>query len=167
MKKLFLLFSITTVFVVQLKAQQATNYPRPVGYISVVHPMVSFDADGSHYNFDGSYTVGFPVGVNVLKSDKIGYSFEVVPFINSANGTSKTNNVLIHPGVMFRYPKGFTFLTRLAFETAGRYGFTLVFNKVVYKTKMNNYFIAMPLPVRFGNDKPVSAGIALQLGVTF
>jgi len=76
-------------------------------------------------------------------------------------------NFLFHPGVMFRYPHGFTFIARMAFETAGRYGVTAVFNQVIIKTKMNNYFIAVPLPVRFGNDKPASIGAGLQLGVTF
>jgi hypothetical protein len=151
----------------KVKAQTTNTYPRIVEYFSVVHPLVNQDADGTHWNFDGSYTVGFPFGVNVLKSDKTGFSAEVTPFINSGSGSNKVSNILFHPGIMFRYKKGFTFLTRAAFETQGRYGFTLVFNKVIARSKMNNYFIAVPLPVRFGADKPASFGVAFQLGVTF
>ncbi|MET0392493.1 MAG: hypothetical protein ABW019_05100 [Chitinophagaceae bacterium] len=150
-----------------LHAQQPVSYPRAAGYISVIHPLVTLNKDGATYNFSGSYTVGFPCGVNVLKSDKIGYSFELVPFINANDSASKVSNFLFHPGVMFRYPKGFTFITRLAFETAGRYGFSTVFNKVVIRTKMNSYFVAMPLLFRFGNNKPASVATGLQLGVNF
>ncbi len=68
---------------------------------------------------------------------------------------------------MFRRPYGFTIITRMAFETAGRYGTTVVFNKVLKKTATNSYFLAVPVPFRFGNDQPASLGIALQFGVTF
>jgi hypothetical protein len=156
-------------------AQQTTTttiatqtFPKPVGYFSVVHPLFTIDKDETVYNFsNGAYTVGFPFGVNVLTSNTTGFSFEVVPFIRSASGTSKTSNVLFHPGLMFRKKHGFTILTRAAFETAGRYGATLVFNKVIAKTKTNNIFIATPIPIRFGNDKPASIGFNFQLGITF
>jgi len=173
MKKPFcilILFIIPGVAFNSLCAQQstpATSYPRTTGYISFVHPLITVDKDETTYNFSGSYTIGFPCGINILKSDKTGFSFELTPFIKASGGTSKMTNFLFHPGVMFRYPHGFTFIARMAFETAGRYGVTAVFNKVIIKTKMTNYFIAVPLPVRFGNDKPASIGAGLQLGVTF
>lgn len=159
----------TAAFAQQTTTTTATTtYPKPIGYFSVVHPLVTIDKDEKVYNFsNGAYTVGFPFGVNVLTSNTTGFSFEVVPFIRSAGGTSKTSNVLFHPGFMFRKKHGFTILTRAAFETAGRYGATLVFNKVIAKTKTNNIFIASPIPIRFGNDKPVSIGINFQLGITF
>ena len=40
---------------------------------------------------------------------------------------------------MFRYQHGLTLVTRAAFETGGRYGFTPVLNKVVKKNKNSNY----------------------------
>lgn len=76
-------------------------------------------------------------------------------------------NVLFHPGLLFRYKHGFTFIPRLAFETGGRYGFTAVFNKVIIKSKDVSYFIATPLPVRFGNEHPPSIGFGFQFGATF
>jgi hypothetical protein len=63
--------------------------------------------------------------------------------------------------------KGFTFIGRAAFETGGRYGFTPIINKVVRKNKHSNYFVAIPVPVRFGNDKPASATLAFQFGLGF
>lgn len=152
-------------------AQQTTTtvtYPKPYGYFSVVHPLVTVDKDATVYNFsNGAYTVGFPFGVNILTSNTTGFSFEIVPFIKSLDGTSKTSNVLFHPGYMFRKKHGFTILTRAAFETGGRYGATLVFNKIIARTKMNNIFIATPIPFRFGNDKPASVAFNFQLGITF
>jgi len=63
--------------------------------------------------------------------------------------------------------KGFTLAGRAAFETSGRYGFTPVFNKMVKRNNSSNYFIAIPLPVRFGNDLPSSYGVGFQFGVAF
>jgi hypothetical protein len=145
----------------------STIYPQVKGYFSVFHPIVTFERNHTIYNFSDSYTVGFPTGINVIKNDDFGYSFEVVPFIKSEDGKDKVANVLFHPGLLFRYKHGFTFISRLAFETSGRYGFTVVLNKVLVKSKNVSYFIATPLPVRFGNEKPVSFGLGFQLGATF
>ncbi|MDI9366667.1 MAG: hypothetical protein QM541_17045 [Flavobacterium sp.] len=160
---------VTTSFAQQTTTTTAAvTYPKSYGYFSVVHPLVTVDKDETLYNFsNGAYTIGFPFGVNILTSNTSGFSFEIVPFVKSAGGTSKTSNVLFHPGYMFRKKHGFTILTRAAFETSGRYGATLVFNKIIAKTKTNNIFIATPIPFRFGNDKPASVGFNVQIGITF
>jgi hypothetical protein len=138
-----------------------------MGYASFIHPLVTIDKSGSTFNFSKSYTIGFPIGINILKSDKIGFSFEIAPFIKSQNDTAKVNFILFHPGAMFRFKHNFTIIARLAFETSGRFGFTPVFNKVVVKAKNVNYFIAMSAPFRAGNAKPMSIGLALQIGLSF
>lgn len=144
------------------------TYPRIAGYMGILHPLQTWASDGtSTGNFGAAYTIGFPTGINILKSDKIGFSFEFVPTIRSENGVSKVNNFLFHPGVMFRFKHGVTLVTRAAFETSGRYGVTPVLNKVVKKNKHSNYFVAIPLPVRFGNDKPTSYTLGFQFGVGF
>lgn len=149
-------------------SQNISEYPKVAAYFSVNHPLVTFSANNFPvYDFDHSYTVGFPMGINIIKSDKLAYSIEIVPTINSSKGFTKTTNLAIQPGLIFRYPHGFNVLTRLAFETAGRYGTNLVFNKVLYKTKMNSYWVSVPIPARFGNNAPASIGLGLQLGVTF
>lgn len=160
----------TTLFAQQTNTTNTTTvtYPKSVGYFSVVHPLVTVDKDATVYNFsNGAYIVGFPFGINILTSNTTGFSFEIVPFIKSLDGSSKTSNVLFHPGYMFRKKHGFTILTRAAFETSGRYGATLVFNKIIARTKMNNIFIATPIPFRFGNDKPASIALNFQVGITF
>lgn len=86
--------------------ESTTTYPKTVGYFSVVHPIVTVDENGSTTNFTDSYVVGFPTGIHVIKSDKFGFSFEIVPFIKSNSSTDKVYNLQIHPGLMFRLKKG-------------------------------------------------------------
>lgn len=136
---------------------------RFTGYAGIVHPLISFDRDGTHKNFETSYTVGMPTGINLWKGSKVGFSFEVVPFIRSENGTSKMNNFLFHPGILFSTGAGYTLAGRAAFEISGRFGLTPVLNKVIRKNKNNQYFIALPFPVRFKNDRPSSFGAAFNL----
>jgi hypothetical protein len=142
------------------------TYPRVVGYLSFILPLVTV-SDATTFNFNGTTTIGFPVGVNVLYSDKFGFSYEFTPNIKATNGTSKMNDILFDPGTMFRFQHGFTLITRLAFDTNGRYGFTPVFNQVYLRTKDVNYFVALSLPTRFGNSEASSVGLNLQIGFTF
>jgi hypothetical protein len=171
MKKLYILFVLIIAAPALLNAQtnlpNSNGYPKVAAYFSIVHPIVTISSNLPAYNFDHSYTVGFPIGVNILKSDHLAYSIEIIPILKSANGITKTYNLAIQPGLIFRYPNGFNILTRAAFETGGRYGGNLVFNKVFYKTKANSYWVSVPIPARFGNNTPASIGIGLQLGVTF
>ena len=145
----------------------APTYPKVAGYVGIVHPIVTFSSEGTHTNFKDSYVVGMPIGINIWKSAKIGFSTEIVPFVKATNSGSKVNNVLFHPGVLVAMGNGFTFAGRAAFETSGRYGLTPVFNKVVKKNNGSSYFIAVPLPARFGNALPFSFGIGFQFGISF
>lgn len=145
----------------------APAFPRMAGYVGLVHPLVTYSDAGTTKNFENGYTVGMPLGINLWKSSKVGFSLEIVPFIRAENGTSKTSNLLIHPGILYALGNGFTFAGRAAFETGGRYGFTPVLNKVVKKNRNSSYFVAVPLPVRFGNNHPASATVGLQFGIAF
>lgn len=155
---------------VKLQAQNiepTNNYPKTVGYFSVVHPLVTVDESGTITNFTDSYVVGFPTGVHIIKNDKFGFSLEIVPFIKSNSSSDKVYNVLIHPGIFFRLPENWNIYTRMAFETSGRYGITPAVNKVLYKGKNCNIFATVPFPLRFGNNKPVSIGVGFQFGLSF
>ncbi|RPE08102.1 hypothetical protein EGT74_13620 [Chitinophaga lutea] len=145
----------------------APAYPKIGAYVGILHPVVTFGSDVPHYNFDGVYTVGLPTGINIWKSPRIGFSMEFVPTVRVTSGTNKMNNFLFHPGALFGLGKGFTLAARAAFETSGRYGFTPVLNKVVYKGKHTGYFVAVPVPVRFGNDQPGTVGAGFQFGIVF
>ncbi|TFF35092.1 hypothetical protein [Mucilaginibacter psychrotolerans] len=148
-------------------AQQTPAYPRVAGYFSVIEPIGTWNKDGFTSNFSGAYTIGFPFGLNLLKSDKFGISFEVAPSIRTEKNVSKVSSVLFHPGAMFRFQRGFTFIGRMAFETNGRFGFTPVFNQRIIKGKDAAMFLSVPIPVRFGNGVPTSIGTGLQVGVSF
>lgn len=141
-------------------------YPKVVGYVSFILPLVTASASTT-FNFNGTTTIGFPIGVNVLYSDNFGFSYEFTPNIKATKGTSKMNDILFDPGTMFRFKHGFTIISRLGFDTNGRYGFTPVFNQVYLNTKDVNYFVAMSLPVRFGNSEASSIGLNLQIGFIF
>ena len=143
------------------------TYPKVTGYFGILHPIVTFTGDETNVNFRDYYVVGFPTGINIWKSAKIGFSFEVVPHIKAEDGISKMNNFLFHPGVLVALGNGYTFAGRAAFETSGRYGFTPVFNKTVIKSDNCSYFVAIPLPVRFGNDHPTSFTAGFQFGIAF
>lgn len=144
-----------------------TTYPKIVGYFGIMHPIVTINEDETTVNFRDYYAVGFPTGINIWKNEKIGFSFEVVPNIKEDQGTSKVTNLLFHPGVLVSLGKGYTFAGRAAFESSGRYGFTPVFNKTIIKNTSCSYYVAVPLPVRFGNDHPASFTVGFQFGIAF
>lgn len=161
------IFYLTFLVILNAVGQTPQTYPKLAGYIGVVHAIVTFSSDGTHTNFKDSYVVGMPIGINIWKIARIGFSSEIVPFIKATGSTSKVNNVLFHPGVLIALGNGFTFAGRAAFETSGRYGLTPVLNKTVKKNKGSSYFVAVPMPVRFGNDQPSSFGIGFQFGLGF
>jgi hypothetical protein len=160
-----LFFSIAN----KLNAQSATpqSYPKVTAYVGILHPLVTFSSAGTETNFDKYYVVGLPTGINIWKNPTIGFSMEFVPTVRAENGTSKMNNFLFHPGVLVALGNGFTFAGRAAFETSGRYGLTPVLNKTVLRGKNCSYFAAVPLPVRFGNDKPTTATVGFEFGIAF
>lgn len=143
------------------------TFPRVAGHVGVVHPLVAFSSDGTEVNFGSSYRVGFPIAINVWKTDKVGFSLEVIPAIKAENGNSKVYNITFHPGILYRLTKDLTFVGRAAFESSGRFGVTPVFNQVIKRNKNSNIYIAVPFPIRMGNDKPISFGTNLQFGVSF
>lgn len=155
------------VLVSGITAFSQTTYPKITGYFGIMHPIVSISKEQTTVNFRDYYAVGFPTGINIWKSAKIGFSFEIVPNIKDDQGTSKVTNLLFHPGVLVALGKGYAFAGRLAFETNGRYGVTPVFNKTIKKTDNVSYYAAVPLPVRFGNDHPATFTIGFQFGVAF
>lgn len=153
-----------------LLAQEAPApvvYPKVVGYLSFIFPLVTINKNETTTDFTKATSIGFPIGVNVLYSKHFGFSYEFTPTIQASASGSKTSNLLFDPGPMFRFNHGFTIISRLAFETQGRYGFTPVFNEIYLRTKAVNYFVAVSAPCRFGNSAPASIGGSLQIGFIF
>ena len=175
MKLLQFIFILGYLFLVNSSIAQpnklkSTIYPKTVGYFSLILPIVTLNKEkitNDFSNFKDGFAIGFPVGVNILYSERFGFSYEITPTIQTKAGSTKTSKILFDPGTMFRFQHGFTIITRLAFETSGRYGFTPVFNKIVSRTKAANYFLAASLPCRFGNSDLPSIGGSLQFGFIF
>lgn len=163
-----MLFIILSHLSSNLYAQnEAEVFPKIKVAVGILHPIVSFSSEETTTNFKDYYIVGMPIAINVWKSKTIGFSFEVVPMIKSDDGISKVSSVLIHPGILVRLKHEFTFAGRVAFDTSGRFGFTPVLNKAIGIHKDYNYYVSLPVPVRFGNDKPVSITPGFQFGISF
>lgn len=165
--------SLMLLFTANLFSQTQPSpptYPKMVGYLSFIIPVITINKSTTTNDFSGGFSnfaIGFPVGVNILYSEHFGFSYEITPTVQAGQGTTKTSKILFDPGPMFRFNHGFTIITRLAFETSGRYGFTPVFNQIYARTKAVNYFVAMSLPARFGNAELPSIGLGLQFGFIF
>ncbi|MCZ2473264.1 hypothetical protein [Aquirufa ecclesiirivi] len=156
-----------TILLFSLPTMAQEQFPKIAGHMGIAHSIITVSDGITTGNFGNSYSVGFPVALNIWKTEKVGFSLEVIPAIRSENGSHKMNNVTFHPGILYRLGKGYTFAGRAAFETSGRYGMTPVLNRVLKKNKFSSYYLAIPIPIRFGNDRPVSANLTVQLGIAF
>jgi hypothetical protein len=161
-----------TLFAQSQEPVAKPNYPYVKGYLSFIIPWVTMNKNETVTEFEKATTVGFPVGMNIYYSDRFGFSFEITPVVvwsqpSGMPGASKTSNLVFDPGPVFRFNHGFNIITRLAFETQGRYGFTPVFNKVYERTRAVDYWFSLSFPARFGNNQPASIGLNLQIGFTF
>ncbi len=134
------------------------------GYFAVFH---AIDGYNTPTNFKDSYVVGFPIGINVFKKEKIGYSFELFPFIHADSTGSKVSKIVFHPGVVFPLKRGFAVMMRAAFESTGRYGVTQVFNKAIIKTRKGAFGVALVIAERFGNGLPASISFGIGIGLSF
>lgn len=160
-------FFIIALLAISTTAFAQTTYPKITGYFGILHPIVTVSNEQTNLNFRDYYAVGFPTGINIWKSSKIGFSFEIVPNIKAEDGHDKVTNILFHPGILVALGHGYTFAGRAAFESSGRYGFTPVLNKTIIKSNNCSYFVAVPLPVRFGNDHPATFTVGFQFGIAF
>ncbi len=164
--KFRLLFSALVLCISVTVFSQTTN-PKIYFSTGIVHQIVAISSDAPSYNFSSYYQIGFPTCVNVWKTSTVGFSMQFIPTIRSEKGISKMSNFLFHPGIMLALGKGYTFIGRTAFETSGRYGITPIFSKTIIKGKYSNVYVATPLPLRFGNDKPFSFSPSFEFGITF
>jgi hypothetical protein len=162
MSAIFLISSVRSA-----SAQQIQMYPKVVGYFSFANPIATLSGGKLNGNLKNVYILNAPFGLNLLKSDKFGVSFEIAPSIRTEKNISKVNSVAFSPGAMFRFKNSFTIVQRVAFETSGRYGFTTIANKIIVKGKDASMFLAVPFATRFGNNAATSLTTAIQIGVFF
>ncbi|HEX9503437.1 MAG TPA: hypothetical protein VF974_03920 [Patescibacteria group bacterium] len=164
------IFAVLCFFFKNSFAQQdhpTPTYPSVAGFFAVFVPIVIVSNGTSTTNFSNTSMIAFPFGFNLLKSNRWGYSMEMVPFIFAQKGSSRLQFVLFHPGFMFRFDHGFTFIPRLAFQTDGRYGFTPVFSKIILRAKDYQVYISLSEGARFGNNLPAAFITSGQVGISF
>jgi hypothetical protein len=143
-------------------------YPKTVVYTCLFLPVVAASGKSTTWNTSsGIFSIGLATGINVLFSDRFGFSFDVSPVITTTKGLSKVSNVIIDPGPVFRLKNGYSLITRIAFETAGRFGESTVLAKAFTPSKKNSLFVAVGIPIRFGNNLPATIGASLFFGIAF
>ncbi|HSY61060.1 MAG TPA: hypothetical protein VK796_04245 [Cytophaga sp.] len=145
----------------------AHTYTEVKGYTALVVPVYTFSNDGNTLNGKNNFVIGNAWGINIWKTKRFGYSFELAPFLKINSHESKVSNIMFHPGILYKLGHDYTFIGRIAYETSGRYGFTPIINKVVKRTGHNSFYVAVILPVRFGNNLAASIAPGFQLGIGF
>ena len=92
-KKIFIIFillgSLTSGKLFSQTEQTPPIARKSVGYFSFIIPIVTYQGNTFTPNFKSSTTIGFPFRVNVLYSDKFGFSFEITPSINFQQPSGK------------------------------------------------------------------------------
>ena len=180
MKKKYLIFSALLAFSTVVSAQTATS-PKITTYFSVFHTVGTYTSqfNPSYIFSTNCYKIGFPIGINVYKSPKMGFSFEFIPYISSVNSSvggksqSGVSELQFHPGLVFPLKHGFSIAERIALSTSGRYGISQAISKTFYKTECCSYYAAIPMGFRFGNENPSAlSGVnsffwGVCLGVSF
>ena len=141
--------------------------PKLVTYMCFYLPVVSTNSTKTTWNFNGTFTIGLASGINILYSDRFGFSFDIGAAVSTTNGLSKVTNVVFDPGPIFRLRHGYSIITRIALESAGRFGESTVFAKAITSSKTNSLFVALGIPIRFGNNLPASIGATLFFGIAF
>ncbi|MHB8259053.1 MAG: hypothetical protein ACYDCN_11030 [Bacteroidia bacterium] len=158
------LFSAWSMF--SQVAPEQPVYPKVAGYMSFIVPFFAMNKKETITNFTNSFTLGIPIGINIFYSDKFGFACEFIPTLKFSNGSSKMSNFVFDPGLIFKLKHGFAFVSRLAFETSGRYGVTPLITKVI-KGVRTNYFVSVSAPLRSGNSELPTIGCNLQVGIIF
>ncbi|EIM76941.1 hypothetical protein A3SI_08426 [Nitritalea halalkaliphila LW7] len=152
-----------------LETQQHENNPRIGAFFSFVTNMYE-QPFGPSAEAGASWlplrAIGFPTGINFWLNDQIAFSIEVVPTLTWEERL-RVSQFLFHPGIIWNFGKDMSLATRLAFERNGQLGFTPVIGKMIKDFGHSNLSLAVPLPLRFGNDLPSNWSIGLQVGWGF
>ncbi len=164
---LFLIIIMPRSLYCQSTAPGPSSFPKIVTYSCLFLPIVSTSSKTTTWNSSNTFSIGFAAGINILYSDRFGFSYDMGPVITTTAGLSKVSNFIFDPGPIFRFRKGLSLITRVAFETAGRYGFGTVLAKAFSPAKKNSLFVAVGMPVRFGNNLPASIGATFFFGIAF
>lgn len=146
---------------------QGTAETKVSAYIGIVHPIYTIQEGKFSTNFTDFYQMGITTAVIIKKSQYYAYNLEFVGFVRSQNGTTKMNNLMLHPGVSFYLKKDWAITPRLGFETSGRFGPSLIISKTMFKPAGHPINFNLVNLLRFGNDQGASFTNAINLTFGF
>lgn len=126
---------------------------KPVhGHLGVVMPMVTVASHAAPTTLASGVVMGVSSGLGLGIAAGFAFDAELVTLIDLAHGSV---NIVVHPGLLYGLPLGFTVGARGAWETSGSYGFTPLINKG-FAVGSNALFVEAAFPVRF---KPTNDGV--------
>ncbi len=168
MQKLLLIIGLLCCGLTLFSQEKPPEFtPKISAYIGIVHPLVTFGAAAPVYNFVDFYQMGLTTAIIIRKHPKYAYSLEFVGFVRSQNGTVKSNNLMLHPGVTFFGKNNFAATPRFGFESSGRFGPTLVLSKKMVQLGPHLLNFNLVNLLRFGNGGKASYTLAINLTCGF
>ena len=150
-------------------ASRASAQNKVGGHIGFVLPLVS-RANGETTTLSDDFTIGFPVGITVRKSETFAFDLELVPGVQNK---PLHVGLTVHPGVVCGVGGGWGAGARLAFDVnEASWGFTPILNHGLLKVGSDStLFGELVLPIRFREDGRrksfTSVGFGVHIGVGF
>jgi hypothetical protein len=139
------------------------------GHVGFVLPLVAH-ANGQTTTITDHFSIGFPMGITVRKSDTLAFDLELVPGVDH---DPLHVDLTVHPGVVFGVGNGWGAGVRAAFDVnKASVGFTPILNHGLLKVgDTGTLFGELVLPVRFQQDARgnsfTSVGFGVHIGVGF
>jgi len=149
-------------------ARPAAAQDRLGGHIGVVLPLFTH-GNGTTTTLTDDFTIGFPVGITVRKSDTFAFDLELVP---SLQNDPLHVDLTVHPGFVVGVGDGWGVGLRAAFDVnRPSWGFTPIVNHGLLKVlNGETLFGELVVPIRFqdaGAGVFTSIGVGVHIGIGF
>jgi len=89
---LFLIIIMPGGLYCQSTAPGPSSFPKIVTYSCFFLPIVSTSSKTTTWNSSNTFSIGFAAGINILYSDRFGFSYDMGPVITTTAGLSKVSN---------------------------------------------------------------------------
>ena len=136
------------------------------GHFGAVFPLVTH-VNGETVNIGDDFSIGFPMGITVRKSDAWAFDLELVPTLDPNEDSPIAVPLTIHPGVLRSFGGSWTGGLRMAFDIGGAsWGFTPLLNRG-FNAGGQAVFIEFVVPIRFQDDDIGDTHTAVTFGIHF
>ena len=137
------------------------------GHFGFLLPLATH-LDGNTTTIADQFSIGFPMGITLKKTEKVAFDLELMPMIHS---DPQEVGLVVHPGVMWMLNHQTSAGIRMAFDLMdSAWGFTPMVARHFMMTEGTTFFTEVSLPIRIhemdGNKKG-SVGVELHFGVAF